>query len=54
MQKTFKVISGPRYTKLARRACQVAIGSQHGATVWDDERGYALYPNTARKVNVEN
>lgn len=37
--------------KLARRAATVAQGHDTGVTVWsDDDYGYRLYENSARKV----
>ena len=41
--------------KLARRACEVAIGRDYGASVWDNEHGhgYALYENTHRKLTAD-
>ena len=41
--------------KLARRACQVAVGLGYGATVRDIEHGhgYAVYEHSSRKLGSE-
>lgn len=39
----------------ARRACQAAVGRRYGRIVWDEQygHGYALYPNTHRRMENE-